>query len=117
LLLTVTEQEADSDFSTEVAVIVLLPGFTAVIKPLTTLAIDVSELVQVTALLVAFNGKIILDNVVVSPGFRVREDLDNEIPFTVRSNSFLQPNAIVIANNAKINCFFMFVYILNLKPN
>ena len=116
LLLTVTEHDAVSSFSTVVAVIVVLPGLTAVINPFTTFAIVVSELAQVTALLVAFKGKIVLTNVEVSPGLRLREDLDKEIPLTERSTSFLQPTMVVIANKAMMICFFMFIYILNLKP-
>jgi hypothetical protein len=76
----------------------------------------VSELAQVTALLVAFKGKIVLTNEEVSPGLRLREDLDKEIPLTERSTSFLQPTMVVIANKAMMICFFMFIYILNLKP-
>ena len=75
----------------------------------------VSELAQVTALLVAFKGKIVLTNVAVSPGFRLRDDLDKEIPFTVRSTSFLQPNMVVIANKAMMICFFMFILYFKFK--
>ena len=115
LLLTVIEQVAISIFSTEVAVMVELPGLIAVINPFATFAIVVSELAQVTALLVAFKGKIVLTNVAVSPGFRLRDDLDKEIPFTVRSTSFLQPSMVVIANKAMMICFFMFILYFKFK--
>ena len=69
--MTVTEQVPD--FPPAVAVIVTVPGDTAVTVPLLTVATAWFELAQVTVLLVAVEGLTVAVRLVEPPTSRVRE--------------------------------------------
>ena len=63
---TVIEQVAFSPFEVS-AVIVTVPAFSAVTVPFSTVAISLSEELQLTVLSVAFSGSTVADNTSDSP--------------------------------------------------
>ena len=77
--LTVMLQIAVFPPSSVVTVIVVVPAFNAVTLPSATIATEVSLLVQVTFLFVAFSGVMFANNVSISPSNKVAEFLSIDI--------------------------------------
>ena len=98
---TVTSQTAVYPPSTDRAVIFTTPGLAPVTTPSSTVAIPVSELLQVTCLLSAFTGEILAARIAFAPACKRKEDLLREMDVTcitgISGSSPPPPEGIVAA--------------------
>ena len=97
----VTSQTAVYPPSTDWAVIFTTPGLAPVTTPSSTVAMPVSELLQVTCLLSAFTGEILAARIAFAPACKRKEDLLREMDVTcitgISGSSPPPPEGIVAA--------------------